>query len=414
MSASASPPSPYAVVAPSGGDDTSRVQAALTAAAAAGGKRVVQLLGKTYLFTGTLTIPSGVTLRGTYEWLPRHETAIGQGDPAPDADGQGTCLLTTQGSGSDSGTPFITVTGPNAYLIGVSIKHPNQNNPNATPTAYPYTVAITGRGCSVQNVEFYNSYQAIDLTSSGGGHLIRNCGGQALYRGIKIDNQVDTNRIENVHWIPVWTHSDGLGGVTTAEAWVAANAIAFEILRCDDTKLLNCLCYRYYCGAIFYPNGGAVPNAPWCSLTQCSFDVCNFPLLVQGTQPAYAVSVVGGTFTAYLGSVNTPIKQTGGNLSVAHATLISTGPQVDLSGGVLTLVGGRLGDIASSTSGASVAATGGSLICHGVNFGDAGRATQVSLGASVAKALVRDNITAAASFTVTNAMSGGYSVGDNL
>jgi hypothetical protein len=61
-----------------------------------------------YRLAGRLRVPTGVTLRGSWDGVPSRET--------------GTVLLMTQGAGNENGTPFITM--ENTYEISQKERAP--------------------------------------------------------------------------------------------------------------------------------------------------------------------------------------------------------------------------------------------------------------------------------------------------
>ena len=91
-------------------DNTGPFQAAIDAAQAAGGGVVYAPPGL-YLFLGSVQVPPGVSLQGSYSSVPSH--CIVCGDTLND----GTVLMPTANRGNDSASPFITV-NMNAALHG--------------------------------------------------------------------------------------------------------------------------------------------------------------------------------------------------------------------------------------------------------------------------------------------------------
>ena len=67
-------------------DDTAAFQRALDAAHTSGGGAVYAPPGR-YLFKGTLTIPDGVSLRGSFGCVPSHNGIRDHGQPKPGDDG---------------------------------------------------------------------------------------------------------------------------------------------------------------------------------------------------------------------------------------------------------------------------------------------------------------------------------------
>lgn len=391
-------------------DDTGAIQNACNAMGTGG----TVLLGPyPYLCSGRLSIPAGVTLQGSYpSGIPRHETA--QGGPSPL--GGGTALLTTVGSGSGSGPAFVTLAGANAAVRGLVIVHPLQINPTTatTPVPHPFAIGIASVvGCVVENVEFYNAYQGIDCTLSSGGHLFRNVGGQVFNVGIRIDNQGDVTRIENIQFIPVWSHLDTGGSANSPLVnWTLANGVAFDLLRVDQLYMVNCFCFFFAIGYRLRSNGGAVPNAPWVNAVNCGADVCQTCLQVTDTQPAYASSFSGSVFTGYGGGSNLPVQVTGGVVSLTGCTLLSQSTHVNQTGGKLMLNGCQLSQVSGGGSGTMAAITGGQFLAAGCQF-DGARGTHVTLGAAVAKASITGCVFAGTP-GITNGIGPNYASAGNV
>src|ERR1022692_4885424 len=83
-------------------DDTAAFQHALDAAYKSGGGSVYVPPGR-YLFKGSLTIPDGVGLRGSFGCVPSHSGIRDHAQPRPGADGS--ALFVTTGRGSEDGKP---------------------------------------------------------------------------------------------------------------------------------------------------------------------------------------------------------------------------------------------------------------------------------------------------------------------
>ncbi len=170
-------------------DDTFAFQRALDAAAEAGGG-VVHAPRGNYRFAGHLTVPPAVTLRGIWESVPAHNGIRDRGLPKPTDDG--TTFLITEGAGSETGPPFITL-NTNSTLRGVVLYYPHQNVDDV-PKPYPWAVAMRGKNPALLDVEMLNPFNGVDATQNER-HLIRNVHGQPLRRGILVDAIYDIGRI---------------------------------------------------------------------------------------------------------------------------------------------------------------------------------------------------------------------------
>lgn len=138
-------------------DNTQAFQKALDAAGKAGGG-TVYVPGGNYLFSGNLTVPSGVEVRGCFE--AAHHPRSG-----------GSTLMPTAGRGDENGTPFVRLAAKSG-VRGLTFWYPEQSPNDVKP--YPWTVQSTGPGCWILYTACANSYQAVDFgTHASEGHLIR-------------------------------------------------------------------------------------------------------------------------------------------------------------------------------------------------------------------------------------------------
>ena len=87
-------------------DNTAAFQRALDAVHKAGGGTVYAPPGR-YLFRGTLDVPEGVSLRGSYLCVPSHTGMRDKGQVRPGEDG--TALFVVSGRGKEDGRPFLTL-----------------------------------------------------------------------------------------------------------------------------------------------------------------------------------------------------------------------------------------------------------------------------------------------------------------
>jgi len=229
-------------------DDTAAFQRALDAAGKAGGGAVIAPRGN-YFFTGHLTVPSAVTLKGVWESVPSHVGLRNEGLAKPTDDG--TTFLVTESAGKEDGSPFITLT-QNSTLKGVVLFYPDQN-PAEEPKPYPWTIVMRGKNPAVLAVELLNPYNGIDA-SQNERHLIRDVQGQPLRRGILVDHIYDIGRIENVHFNPWWSMKPKLF------AWQQKNGEAFIFGRSDWQYVFNTFCFGYGIGYKFIQTKSGVCN----------------------------------------------------------------------------------------------------------------------------------------------------------
>lgn len=166
-------------------DSTAAFEKGLAAVKSQGGGILYVPAGR-YLINGTLTVPTGVELRGCFE--SGHHSNAG-----------GTVLVTTQGKGSENGTPFITLQA-NAGLTGVTIWYAEQNA--MSPIKYPPAVYSSERSVWVVNTCIGNAWQGLKLQGDTGGHYVSNLTGFSFYRDIHIDGAKSKGYVINCHFNP--------------------------------------------------------------------------------------------------------------------------------------------------------------------------------------------------------------------
>lgn len=266
-------------------DDTAAFQRALDAAFHAGGGSVYAPPGR-YLFRETITIPDGVTLRGSYACVPSHVGLRNSGAAKPGDDG--TALFVTAGKGSEDGAPFLTL-NTNSSIAGLTVYYPEQVTSSA-PVPYPWTVTMRGKNPAIFDVELLNPYQGIDA-SKNERHNIRNITGQPIRRGIFVDAIYDIGRIENVHFNPWWnSHSP-------VYDWQMQNGEAFIFGRADWEYVLNTFCYGYHVGYKFIATDTGACNGNFLGI---GADDCNRAVFVEQSAE-YALLIANAEFTSFRG-----------------------------------------------------------------------------------------------------------------
>ncbi|MDO5309687.1 MAG: glycosyl hydrolase family 28-related protein [Planctomycetia bacterium] len=230
-------------------DNTAALQAALDAAGQRHGA-VVELPAGRMRFDGVLTIPTGVTLQGTYRVPP----TVVHKDETP----TGTTLLTYANRGVEDGQPFITLAGSNSALRGVVVIYPEWERV-APPVPYPPCVASEDT-CNVAVIDccLLNPYIGIRFHLAHR-HLVRNVTGYPSSLGLFVDECYDIGHVENVHYWPF-----GLFYLPEDPycKWVNVNGTAFEFARTDWEYVANTFCFGYGRGYYFseYDHGGANGN----------------------------------------------------------------------------------------------------------------------------------------------------------
>jgi hypothetical protein len=360
-------------------DDTPAFQRALDAASKSGGGTVYAPLGR-YLFRGTIAIPDGVTLQGSFHCVPSHTGLRDRGQAKPGDDG--TALFVTAGRGSEDGEPFLTL-NTNSSVCGLTIYYPDQSIDD-DPVAYPWTIAMRGKNPAVLDVELLNPYQGIDA-SRNERHNIRNVTGQPLRRGIWVDAIYDIGRIENVHFNPWWnSHSK-------VYRWQTENGDAFIFGRADWEYVLNTFCFGYHVGYRFVQSATGNCNGNFLGI---GADDCNRAILVEQCA-SYGLLITNGEFTSFHGDDPTMVEVLATNQGVVRLSNSAFwGPcnQIAKIAGTGT-VGfndctfvqwGKAGDRAA------IQASSGSVLVRGCEFLE--NKPHILLGESVDRAVIAGNL----------------------
>jgi hypothetical protein len=208
-------------------DNTSAFQRALDAASGMGG--VVRVPPGQFRFDGTIAIPKGTTLEGSW-----------RGPHYPDPH-KGTMLLVYSGHDKEDAEPFATL-DRESTIKGVSFYYPEQKATDIRP--YPWTVSVRGDRASVIDVAMANSYNALDCgTHNNAAHYLRNLNITALRRGVFVDRVYDIGRMENIHIHPSEWDSLGVLSPSDGEAFtkfLLANLEGFIIGKCDWSYMFDC------------------------------------------------------------------------------------------------------------------------------------------------------------------------------
>jgi hypothetical protein len=360
-------------------DDTGAFQRALDAVSKAGGGTVYAPPGR-YLLKGTLTVPDGVTLRGSFSCVPSHVGMRNNGESKPGDDG--TALFVTAGRGSEDGTPFLTL-NTNSSLTGLTIYYPEQVT-DTDPIPYPWTIVMRGKNPAVFDVELLNPYQGIDA-SRNERHNIRNITGQPLRRGIFVDAIYDIGRIENIHFNPWWnSHSH-------VYRWQMENGEAFIFGRADWEYVLNTFCFGYRVGYKFVATATGECNGNFLGI---GADDCNRAVLVEQSAP-YGLLISNAEFTSFHGDDPTMVEvgpTNKGVVRISNSAFWGPCNQIAKIGGQGT-VGfsdctfvqwGKEGDRAA------IQASSGSLLIRGCEFRQ--NKKHISLGEAVDRAVITGNL----------------------
>jgi hypothetical protein len=360
-------------------DDTSAFQRALDAAHQAGGGTVHAPSGR-YLFKGTLTVPDGVTLQGSFRCVPSNAGIRDAGEAKPGD--VGTVFFVLCGRGQEDGTPFITLR-TNSSLTGLTIFYPEQIA-DGIPVAYPWTIAMRGNNPAVFDLELLNPYQGIDACKSVR-HNIRNVTGQPLRRGILVDEIYDIGRIENVHFNPWWRMG------CKAYDWQLQNGEAFIFGRSDWEYVLNTFCYGYGVGYKFIETKTGACNGNFLGI---GADNCNRAVLVEQCAPM-ALLIANGEFTSFTGEDPTMVDVRPSNRGVVRfSNSAFWGPcnQIAKISGKGTVAFSDCTFVEWGHGGdrAAIQAESGTVLVSGCEFRE--RKPHISLEAGVQRAVLMGNL----------------------
>jgi fibronectin type 3 domain-containing protein len=260
-------------------DDTAAIQNALNAAGANGGG-IVFLPGGKYKLTGTLNVPQGVELRGTYEM--RHRTW-----PAPDNKAKGAILQPYGGQGTTNG-PVAIALQANSGLVGMTISYESQNS-----NCIPFPPTIQGQGGNVYafGIVCPNPYYYVDLdTYTCTNHFFYMVDGWELRTGYKMGNGSSGSIVDYqgnwTYWIDNYdsqSHSPG----TNATDFTAHNQEAFVLGDCTEllVKDFNIIGNTF---AHFNSQAGKGPNA---TLVGCYADATIQGMIFDAAAPCNITAV---------------------------------------------------------------------------------------------------------------------------
>lgn len=304
-------------------DDTEAIQRALDAAVDKGG--ICFLPAGSYRLNSSLTVPAGVTLKGSYDGIPHPMHPIG------------TALHVYGGKGNLDAEPAI-ILKYNASIRNLLIHYPEQQAPPEV-IPYPWTIQIRGEMCQVVEVAMTNPYRAIDAGSYVNElHIIRDVYACPLNIGVYVDQCYDVGRLENIHFNPNLWKRIGLdpklpappngfrGGEdgyhnSILQPYLSENLIGFKIGRTDWEYISNCFVIFAKHGFLFDDFGHGPGNA---IVTQSGSDIGSVAVQINKTQPHSGVQFTNCQFmsTVRIGPENTgPVKISNSGFWVTKDTL---------------------------------------------------------------------------------------------
>ncbi len=307
-------------------NDTTAFINAISFAKTQGGGTVFIPAGN-YVLTAALNIPQGVVLVGELE----HGTV------------NGTVLQIYSGKGKPKGMPAISMEFQSG-IKNVAFWYPEQTFVNGAPIPYPPTIRQKGsEGITVENVNFVNSYYAIDMSdatiNSNSLQTIRDITGTPLSVGTDNDNSLDIGRFENIHFSPEYWLSSGFEGIPDQRllrTWLLRNATAIRIGRVDWTYYTDIKIEGYQIGVDYYVGTTGTANG---HLYNASITDCYYPIYCKTNShlalTKCVLSAVGndGAVALYVPMGPDP------RLNLSHCTLTSAGKNaiVNASTAVISL-----------------------------------------------------------------------------
>ena len=391
-------------------DNTAIFQRALDTTAEVNGG-IVEVPSGRYRFEGSITIPSNVTLRGTFTYAPAHAGIRDVGHQQMPV--YGSVLEPFGGAGEQEGTPFITLEG-NATLQGFTIHYPEQNPHADEPTPYPYTIAMRGNNPAVIDLQMLNPFQAIDASHNQRA-LIRNIHGQPIYIGIFVDAIYDIGRIENVHWNPWWSLN------TKVYQWQMENGIGFIFGKTDWHYVHNTFCFGYNIGYKFIKTERGATNGNFLGI---GADDCYTALVVEQSEPM-GLLITNGEFVSFHGPDPTMIRVEethSGTVRFVNCAFWGPARRNAVIDGVGTVGFSdctfmqwgyeEVGDKYRHVDLPSIEVKGGSVIIRGNEFLDNKR--QIELGPAVERAIITGNLVNGEVRISSEAPRGRAIIKDNL
>jgi Pectate lyase superfamily protein len=294
-------------------DDTASIQSALNSAGDSGGG-IVFLPGGQYKLLGSLEVPSGVELRGTYEL--RHRTW-----PGEDGEAKGAILQPYANQGQTSGPPAIALEA-NSGLVGVTISYEAQDPASLTP--YPVTIQGRGGNVYVIGVVSPNAWYYVDLDSyTCTNHLIYMADGFGLRKGFTVGNGSSGSIVDChanwTYWIDNYASQSRLDQADQdyVKNFIEHNNEAYILGDCSELLVKDFWIFTRFFTRFIEENGRG-PNAT-CFAHMCDITVegyrfeANAPCNVNVINPTLAIladyqdvtnSTVGITSTSnFLGHV---------------------------------------------------------------------------------------------------------------
>ena len=213
-----------------------------------------------YLFTGSLYIPKGVTLRGEWEKPEKGQPVKGTILMAanPNAKGKDCTTLPNGSPGTAYEQLSLIIMQPSSAVRDLNIWYPDQDPNNIV--AYPPAILFGQQGywgndyCLASNITLVNAFDGIIFSRRSGGGAPNCYGiyGTPLRRGIEIDNIAEVGRIDNVNFSPDYWAGSGLPGSPVLDGahkkYIRDNGTAVVMRRNDWSFICKVKAEGYHIG----------------------------------------------------------------------------------------------------------------------------------------------------------------------
>ncbi|MFC3789725.1 S-layer homology domain-containing protein [Paenibacillus sp. GCM10012307] len=357
-------------------DDTRAFQEALSYVGDRGGG-VVFVPSGTYKITGTLLVPTGVTLRG--DWV---------NPDSVNGEVQGTILAAYAGRGDTEELSFIRL-AEGSGVTNLSIWYPEQTLDNPVP--YPWTIEqLSGDSATVKNVTLVNAYNGIKIGPVWNElHYVRNLYGTVLKTGIFLDFTTDIGRLEQIKLSPdYWVKSKlpNAPAKTDLFAYMTANAEGIVMGRSDWEYMSDIYISGFKNGlrVTTRTDSNETANA---QLYKIRIEDSNVALKIEGVN-SYGLLISDSSFKASVGPEPKAIHATPGFTSIVQFNKVAVGGNphhavLNEGSGVLSFENSSFENWNAQGGGYAIDARNGSLILGQSSF--ALEANHIHLGSKAAE-----------------------------
>ena len=300
-----------------------------------------------YLLTGTLSIPTYVSLVGDLE----------------EGTTNGTILMIKHGSGSTDYNRAAFIVQVFGSLQNLAFWYPDQRvDGSGNVTKYPPTIIFGTNGTdgvTFENLYFVNSYTAMDFAHAKVNNSIqfmRRIYGTPLHIGLVNDTNYDTIKMEDINFSPKYWLNSGLSNIPSKENLNRAlmnsstqpAAIVFE--RLDWFFLSNINIDGYYMGIKFQKSSRAeIDSSAEGEMFDARITDCYYPIYISNSQHiAFTSATLKATGGAGARGIHIS-SDSKANYSISNSSISSSGDYAIYHGGssgmsiVNSTVTGRIG-----------------------------------------------------------------------